>query len=184
MISLITIAFFFLVLILPPFWAFGLSFFFGSIYFQYGNIDVSSYAFLMILLRIWISGRFDYNLVKTNSAFTFLLYFLVLSVFWSLPNINVGLENTIGIFRNLIGAYIFLWIRKYSSAQIRFLIPIILFSFFIFIFHTILLHLEIHPFFESTINFGRLRGRTITGENLNSNQASFQILSLLLILYS
>ena len=49
--------------------------------------------------------------------------------------------------------------------------------------HNYLLSNEIHPFYETLFEFGRLSGRTITGEMLNSNQAAYTIFVLLVIYY-
>lgn len=181
MILYITISFFILVLILPTYWAFGLSFLFQSIYFQNGTTDISSYGYLVILLRLIISSKIDFSkLVKNYSTIRLFIFILIVSMIWSVSWGANAREFVLANFRMLISLIIFSNFIK-EVKQTQFLIYFILPSFCLLSLNNYLLANELHPFFETTKEFGRLSGRTITGENLNSNQAAYTVFSLFIM---
>jgi len=183
MILLITIAFFFLVLILPHFWAFGLTFFFHSVYFQYGTTDISSFGFFVVLLRLISNRRIDIaKLIDQYNSIKLFIFILIVNIIWSISWGANASEFIISNVRMLISMITFSYfineVKQIKSWLFIFLIP-----FGLMAIHYYLLANELHPLFETVKKFDRLSGRTITGEFLNANQAAYSFFALFVIFF-
>ena len=183
MILYITIAFFLSVSFLPIYWAFALSFIFQSIYFQNGTIDISSFGFLVILLRLIISSKIDiFKLFYKYNSIRLFIFILIVTIVWSVSWGANAREFILVNIRMLISMITFAYFLSEKSNLKAWLILCII-PFFIATLHIYLLSIEQHPLYESVLDFGRLRGTTITGEMLNSNQAAYTIFSLYVMIF-
>jgi len=183
MILLITVAFFFLVLILPPFWAFGLSFFMQAAYFQNGTTDISSFGFLVVLLRLISSRKIDIaKLLNQYNSIKLFVFILAVNIIWSVSWGANAKEFIIGNIRIMIAMLTFAYFLSEKSNPKAWFFLIVT-PFLVFTLHNYLLSIELHPLYETLKEYGRLSGRTITGEMLNSNQAAYTLFSLFVIFY-
>lgn len=183
MILIITIAFFFLVLFLPSFWGFGLSFIFQSIYFQNGNTDISSFGFLIVLLKLIINKKIDLRrLVKEFNSIKLFIFILVINILWSLSWGANAKEFIIVNIRILIAMVTFSHFVS-EDRKLGSWIWMVIFPFGLFALHNYLLANELHPIYETLKEYGRLSGRTITGEMLNSNQGAYTLFALFVVFF-
>jgi O-antigen ligase len=183
MILYITIGFFLLIFSLPLSWSFGLSFIFHAVSFQFGSIDISSFGFLILLLRLVILNKF--NLVRLFRQYDTIRIFvsiLIVNIIWAIFGGNNALEFILANFRILISLFTFAHFLSEIN-NIKFWRQLVFMPIVLLITHNFLLSNEIHPLYEALFEFGRLSGRTITGEMLNSNQAAYTIFVLLVIYY-
>lgn len=172
-----------LVLILPPFWAFGLSFFFQSVYFQNGNTDISSFGFLIILLRLIIKKKINFSrLLHDYTSIKLFFTILLLNVLWSFSWGENAKEFIIASIRMIISIISFAYFIN-EKRDLKYWLIVIIIPFIFITLHNYLLYNEIHPLYETVKDFGRLSGRTITGEMLNSNQASYTLFCLFVIFF-
>ena len=178
MVTAITIVFILLTLILSEKWAFGLTFVFQSIYFQNGSIDISSYGFLIILCRLIVSRKLDIpKVIEQYNTVKLFVLILVIHVLWSVSWGANAKEFIFANIRILVSVFTYCYFIN-EKINVKFWIFIVLLPFFLLITHNYLLANELHPYYETVKEFGRLSGRTITGEMLNSNQVAYTIFSL------
>jgi O-antigen ligase len=183
MILYITIGFFLLIFSLPLSWSFGLSFIFHAVSFQFGSIDISSFGFLILLLRLVILNKFKLlRLFRQYDTIRIFVSILIVNIIWSISGGNNAVEFILANFRILISLFIFAHFLS-EIDNIKFWRQLVFIPMVLLITHNYLLSNEIHPFYETLFEFGRLSGRTITGEMLNSNQAAYTIFVLLVIYY-
>lgn len=183
MILFATIVFFILVLFLPPFWAFGLSFLFQCTYFQNGSSDISSFGFLIVLLRLIIFNKISINKLvdryKTLKLFSFIL---AVNIIWSVTLGNNAGEFILANIRMLVSTFTFAYFIN-EGKKLKLWLIVLSLPLALLVIHNYLLGSESHPFYESVFEFGRLSGRTITGQMLNSNQAAYIIFVLVVMIY-